>query len=48
MPITATPFLMFQGAAEEALDLYVAVFPESRVVDVERYVAGEPGPEGKF
>lgn len=43
----ATPFLMFQnGVAQSALDLYLATFPDSRVLHVERYVASEPGPEG--
>lgn len=42
----ATPFLMFEGGAEEALDFYVATIPESRIEHVDRYGAGEPGPEG--
>ncbi|MCJ1886300.1 VOC family protein [Pseudomonas sp. LA21] len=43
----ATPFLMFQGGvAQSALDLYLATFPDSRVLHVERYAAGDPGPEG--
>jgi len=42
----ATPFLMFEGRAEEALDFYVATIPESRIEHVDRYGAGEPGPEG--
>ena len=44
---TARPFLMFQdGNAQAALDLYCDAFPDSRVVRVERYASGEPGPEG--
>lgn len=44
---TAHPFLMFQGGkAQAALDLYFATFPESRLVRVERYAEGEPGPQG--
>ena len=44
---TAKPFLMFQGgSAQAALDLYLATFPDSRMVRVERYARGEPGPEG--
>jgi len=44
---TARPFLMFQGGiAQAALDLYFSTFPESRMVKVEHYVAGEPGPAG--
>jgi predicted 3-demethylubiquinone-9 3-methyltransferase (glyoxalase superfamily) len=44
---TARPFLMFQGGvAQAALDLYFATFPDSRMVRVERYAAGDPGPAG--
>jgi predicted 3-demethylubiquinone-9 3-methyltransferase (glyoxalase superfamily) len=44
---TARPFLMFQGGlAQAALDLYVATFPDSRIVRIERYAAGEGGPPG--
>jgi predicted 3-demethylubiquinone-9 3-methyltransferase (glyoxalase superfamily) len=43
----ARPFLMFQdGAAQSALDLYFATFPDSQMVRVERYGLGEPGPAG--
>ena len=39
---------MFQGGvAQAALDLYVSTFPDSRIVRVERYGAGEAaGPAG--
>jgi len=38
---------MFQGGtAQAALDLYFATFPDSRMVRVERYAAGEGGPPG--
>jgi predicted 3-demethylubiquinone-9 3-methyltransferase (glyoxalase superfamily) len=43
---SVTPFLMFEGRAEEAMSLYVATIPNSRIIDVERYGAGGPGPEG--
>ena len=44
---TARPFLMFQdGLAQAALDLYFSTFPDSRMVRVERYAQGEPGPVG--
>lgn len=44
---TAIPFLMFQdGSAQAALDLYLATFPDSHMVRVERYAQGEPGPVG--
>lgn len=42
----ATPFLMFQGSAQAALNLYFATFPESRMLSVERYPKGGPGPAG--
>ncbi|TIT92266.1 MAG: VOC family protein, partial [Mesorhizobium sp.] len=37
---------MFEGRAEEAMTFYCETIPESRVVDVTRYSAGEDGPEG--
>lgn len=44
---TLRPFLMFQdGTAQAALDLYFATFPDSRVVQAERYVEGESGSSG--
>jgi predicted 3-demethylubiquinone-9 3-methyltransferase (glyoxalase superfamily) len=42
-----TTFLMFQnGDAEEAMNFYVSLFDDGKVVAVERYGPGEPGPEG--
>ena len=38
--------LMFSGNASPAMELYGSVFPEFRVEHIERYRAGEPGPEG--
>lgn len=43
---TIRPFLMFEGNAEEAMNLYVSLFPESRIENVNRYGSNEPGPEG--
>ncbi len=40
------PFLMFEGAAEEAMNLYVSLFPGSRIDSIVKYGPGEPGPEG--
>ncbi|KUM23329.1 hypothetical protein AU467_10235 [Mesorhizobium loti] len=37
---------MFEGRAEEAMTFYCETIPESRVLDVTRYAAGEDGPEG--
>ncbi len=46
MATTVVPFLMFEGRAEEAMQLYVATVPGSRIVAIERYGAGEMGPPG--
>ncbi|MET9254407.1 VOC family protein [Streptomyces sp. NPDC048182] len=37
-----TPFLMFEGRAEEAMTFYTSLFEDGRVLDVSRY--GEQGP----
>jgi predicted 3-demethylubiquinone-9 3-methyltransferase (glyoxalase superfamily) len=39
-------FLMFTGAAEEAMRFYVSLFPRSRIVSLERYGPNEQGAEG--
>lgn len=41
-----TTFLMFAGSAEAAMNAYVALFPGSRIVEIERYGEGEAGPAG--
>ena len=45
-----TPFLMFvkdqHGKAEAALNLYVSLFNNSKIIDIERYGPGEGEPEG--
>ena len=41
-----SPFLMFQGSAEEAMRFYVGLFARSEVRSVERYGADGPGAEG--
>jgi predicted 3-demethylubiquinone-9 3-methyltransferase (glyoxalase superfamily) len=43
-----TTFLMFEGQAEAAMTRYVALFPNARVVSLERYGAGEAGKEGSI
>ena len=40
-----TPYLWYDGQAEAAVDLYVSLFPNSRVVGVERIPSG-PGEDG--
>ncbi|HET6671147.1 MAG TPA: VOC family protein [Pyrinomonadaceae bacterium] len=41
-----TPFLMFEGAAEEAMRFYVSLFHGSEVRRLEVYGADEPGAAG--
>ncbi|MGH8622861.1 MAG: VOC family protein [Burkholderiales bacterium] len=41
-----TPFLWFDGKAEEAMQFYVSTFTNSKVVSVSRYGDGGPGPKG--
>ena len=41
-----TPFLWFDGNAEEAMNFYVSVFKNSKVVSVMRYGEAGPGPKG--
>jgi len=43
---TVLPFLMFQGRAEEAMRLYTVLFTDAAIAELERYGAGETGPEG--
>lgn len=42
-----TPSIWFQGNAEEAMNYYVATFPNSKIVHIERYAGGQgiPGEE---
>ncbi|WP_191876244.1 VOC family protein [Streptomyces filipinensis] len=41
-----TPFLMFEGEAEEAMTFYVSLFDDAEVISVTRYGAEGPGREG--
>jgi predicted 3-demethylubiquinone-9 3-methyltransferase (glyoxalase superfamily) len=43
-----TTLLMFEGTAEAAMQLYVALFPGSTIVSVEKYGPGGPGREGSI
>src|SRR6266852_6119291 len=38
-----TPFLWFDGKAEEAMKFYVSIFKNSEIVSVSRYGEGGPG-----
>ena len=40
------PFLWFDGNAEEAMNFYVSVFKNSKVLSVTRYGEAGPGPKG--
>ena len=40
------PFLMFEGKAKEAMNLYVSLFPGSSIDSINKYGPNEPGPEG--
>jgi len=41
-----TPFLWFDGKAEEAMNYYVSIFKNSKVLSVTRYGEEGPGPKG--
>ncbi len=41
-----TPFLWFDGNAEDAMNFYVSIFKNSKVVSVTRYGDAGPGPKG--
>lgn len=41
-----TPFLMFEGQAEEAMNYYTSIFEPSEITRISRYGANEAGDEG--
>src|SRR5450755_1132097 len=41
-----TPFLWFDGKAEEAANFYVSVFKNSKILNIARFGEAGPGPEG--
>jgi predicted 3-demethylubiquinone-9 3-methyltransferase (glyoxalase superfamily) len=41
-----TPFLWFDGKAEEAMNCYISIFKNSKIVSVTRYGEAGPGPKG--
>ncbi len=41
-----TPFLWFDNNAEEAINFYVSIFKNSKILNVSRYGEGGPGPKG--
>ncbi len=42
-----TPCLWFDDNAEESVDFYLSVFPNSEIKQVTRYGVDQPGPEGQ-
>ncbi len=42
-----TPFLWFDGQAEEAANFYVSLFADAEIKDISRYPEGIPGSAGK-
>jgi len=43
---TITPFLWFDGKAEDAMNFYTSIFKNSKVGKVSRYGEAGPGPKG--
>jgi predicted 3-demethylubiquinone-9 3-methyltransferase (glyoxalase superfamily) len=41
-----TPFLWFDDQAEEAVNLYVSIFKNSKILDISRYGDAGPKPKG--
>ena len=41
-----TPFLWFDDKAEEAMNFYISIFKNSKILSVNRYGEGGPGPKG--
>jgi predicted 3-demethylubiquinone-9 3-methyltransferase (glyoxalase superfamily) len=42
-----TPFLWFDGKAEEAISLYTSVFKNSKIINISYWGKGGPFPEGQ-
>jgi predicted 3-demethylubiquinone-9 3-methyltransferase (glyoxalase superfamily) len=43
-----TPFLWFDGNAEEAINFYTSIFKDSKVIKTSRYGDAGPGPKGSL
>ena len=41
-----TPFLWFDGKAEEAMNFYISIFKNSQIGSITRYGEAGPGPKG--
>ena len=46
MNVKVTPFLMFEGKAEEAISFYVSLIPNSSILQITHYGPEGPGQEG--
>jgi predicted 3-demethylubiquinone-9 3-methyltransferase (glyoxalase superfamily) len=46
MKAKVTPFLMFEGRAEEAMTFYISLLPDSGIQHIKRYGPEGPGREG--
>ncbi|WP_428988219.1 VOC family protein [Methylocapsa aurea] len=46
MPKNMTPFLMFEGSAQEAINFYLASIPDSSITTMDRYDGSGPEPAG--
>jgi predicted 3-demethylubiquinone-9 3-methyltransferase (glyoxalase superfamily) len=44
----ASPFLMFEGSAKQAMDIYVSLFADSAIISIDRYGPHESGIEGSI
>ncbi|MER6511107.1 VOC family protein [Nonomuraea sp. NPDC001636] len=42
-----TTYLWFDNQAEEAAEFYTSIFADSRILEVQRYAEGGPGPAGQ-
>ena len=43
-----SPFIWFDSNAEEAMNFYLLIFKDSKIIRVARNSPGAPGPEGAF
>jgi predicted 3-demethylubiquinone-9 3-methyltransferase (glyoxalase superfamily) len=43
-----TPFLWFDGNAEEAINFYSSIFKDSKIINASRYGDAGPGPKGSL
>ena len=44
MPAAVTPCLMFEGQAQQAMEFYTRILPDSEILNIETYGSVGPGP----